>query len=245
MDTRNIDFGPAVQPVKGTLTILGDTVVLPIKGAEWASVKFTMAGGSGNSLTAEFSNDGGVNFVAAPYSKRLDQVTSNPTELAVAGQAVASGSTWETPLPANCTHFRLRVSTGGGSAQTATITAGYPYTPGMPVTAVLNDQVTATNTALDTGTLDTSGWSIVLHDFTMNGGTPAFSIQEVDDAGTTLANLVTSAVAFTGGIGPGVTIGGTAGLVPATASIPLPRRMRYQSAAIVGQTSRIRLVARR
>ena len=48
-----------------------------------------------------------------------------------------------------------------------------------------------------------------------------------------------------GGFGEGYVLGGTAGLAAATAAVQLPKRMRYQSGAIVGQTTRIRIVARR
>jgi hypothetical protein len=79
----------------------------------------------------------------------------------------------------------------------------------------------------------------------MSGGAPAFAIAQVNDAGTALSNLVTGTAAFSGGLGLGAVIGGTAGLVAPTAQVPLPKRVSYTSAAIVAQTSGVRIEAHR
>lgn len=243
---QTTSFG--VPSNSGTITTAGDAVTLTVSGTQWATVRLSVGtGGVALTEVAEVSIDNGVNWLAAPYAKRVDLVTANPGMIiftAAVGTQPVSGAAYEFPIPGNTMLFRIRASGGTGPA-ILTLAGGVPYVPGIPVVATIYDQTSGTNAALDSGTLEVTGWSQLYYHFTMNGGVPAFSLQEVDEAGTTLASLITATAAFSGGIGPGVTVGGTAGLVAATASIPIPRRMRFQSAAIAAQTSRIRLEARR
>lgn len=236
------------QPVPFTYTQTVSSTSNPVwvaaTGQSWATVRWNFDPVLVATLQPQCTTDG-INWTNAPYSKRLDATSSNPTVAATVSPSSA-GQTWETPLPGNVIAFRLN-PTSWTTAGYVTVYSGLVYVPGVPVVAVLYDVTSGTNAALDTGTLDLSGWTTVQHAMSANGGTPAFAIQEVDDTGTNLGNIVTYANAsgFFGGMGPGLTIGGTAVMGAATASVPLPRRAHYTSAAIVSQTSRIRVVARR
>lgn len=230
-------------PVSGTLLTLNDVVVLPILGSQWASAQFFVSLAGTATATAELSIDGGTNWLAAPYAKKVSAVAANPAVQAIAATTLVTGDVWEVSLPGNCTHFRVRCG-GTGTATTVSLQSLQPWAGGSPVSAVLYDTTSGTNTALDTGTLDASGWASISYFFSMNGGVPAFSIQEVDDAGTSTANIITATAALMGGFGS-ATLGGTAGLAAATAFLNPPKRLRFQSAAIAAQTSRIRVQARR
>lgn len=229
-------------PSSGTLLTLNDVVILAILGSQWASAQFFVSTAGTATGTAELSIDGGTNWIAAPYAKRISTVNANPTVQAIASTTLVTGDVWEVSLPGNCTHFRLRCG-ATGTATAVSLSSLIPYS-GIPVMGVLYDTTSGTNTALDTGTLDVSGWSQLTYFFTMNGGAPAFSIQEVDDAGTSTANIITSTAALMGGFGDSV-LGGTTGLAAGTAFLQPPKRIRFQSAAIAAQTSRIRVQARR
>jgi hypothetical protein len=240
---------PILDPItssgaSGTLAATGDVVRLPALGIQWTNVRFSVLSAGTATATAQISIDGGTNWIASPYGKRISTVSANPTVQAISSTTLVTGDTWEIPLPATATHFRLLCG-AGGTTTSVSIVGGLFYLPGVPVVAVLYDVTSATNVALDTGTLDVSGWLGVQHDFVMSGGTPAFSMQEVDDAGVSLANIVTGTAAFMGCLGYYGIIGGTSGIVVSSSFLTLPKRMRYQSAAIAAQTSRIRLVAYR
>lgn len=228
----------------GALVNTNDVVSLAIAGADYATARFTVLAAGTATATAQVSIDGGLNWFAAAYAKKVSAVSANPTVQAVATSTLAAADVWEVPLPGNATNFRLLCAVGG-TLTTVSMVGGIPYVPEVPITAVLYDTTTAVNTALDTGTLDVSGWWALSYLFTMNGGVPAFSIQEVDDAGASTANIITATAALMGGFGLGTTLGGTAGLAAATAQLQPPKRIRLQSAAIVAQTSRIRVQARR
>lgn len=230
-------------PSSGTLLNTNDVVVLPILGSQWASAQFFVSLGGSATATAEISLDGGTNWLAAPLAKKVSAVSANPTVQAIATTTLVTNDVWEVPLPGNCTNFRVRCG-GTGTATTVSLQSLQPWAGGAPVSAVLYDTTSGTNSALDTGTLDVSGWSSVSYFFTFNGGAPSFSIQEVDDAGTSTANIITSTAALMGGFGSS-TLGGTAGLAAATAFLNPPRRLRFQSAAIAAQTSRMRVQGRR
>jgi hypothetical protein len=229
-------------PSSGTLLNINDTVVLPILGSQWASAQFFVSLAGTATATAEISVDGGTNWIAAPLAKKVSAVSANPTVQAISATTLVTGDVWEVPLPGNCTHFRLRGA--AGTATTVSLSSLQPWAGGAPVAAVLYDTTSGTNSALDTGTLDASGWASVSYFFTMNGGVPSFTIQEVDDAGASTASIITSTAALMGGFGSS-TLGGTAGLAAATAFLNPPRRLRFQSAAIAAQTSRIRVQGRR
>ena len=242
--TQSVMYSGAGNTVQQNTLTTGSTdrVYTTLSGSAWATATFKVVSAGTATGTAQTSADG-VNWLPAPYAKKLSAVSANPTVQAISNTTLSTGDVWEVPLPANTLYFGILCGTTG-TTTTVSVQGGAPYVPGNGV-AVLYDVTSGTNAALDTSTIDLNGWSVVQHDFSMNGGTPAFSMAEVDDGGTTLGNLVTGTAAFTGGMGAGTTIGGTAGLVAATASVPLVKRARYQSAAIVSQTSRIRIVARR
>jgi len=228
--------------ISASIVTAGDAVQLAIRGGSYATARWVVSTAGTATITTEYSTDGAVNWLASAYSKRLDAVSANPSVAPWANNSPVAG-TFETPLPGNATHFRIRCGTGG-TATVVSLSGGAFFVPGVPVAAVLWDVTSGTNAANNTGTLDVSGWASAEHTFTMNGGVPAFAIAEVDDAGVALANLVTGTAAFSGNIGSG-TIGGTAGIVAATSTVQLPRRLQYTSAAIAAQTSRVRIVARR
>lgn len=232
----------AAAPVSKTLTATNDVSDIVIRGAQWATAKIAFGGVFNGTVQPEITLDA-KNWINAPYAKRTDATSANPTVSATVADA-AAGATWEVPLPANCLGFRVR-QTAGTVAGAVTVSGGQRYVPGVGVPAVLYDVTSGTAAALDTGTLDLSGWNSASHWFSMSSGTPGFNMQLVDDAGTSSANLVTSTTGFMGGFGLGGVIGGTAGIVAATSQLQPPRRMRYQSAAIASQTSRIRVEARR
>jgi hypothetical protein len=228
----------------GPLLNSTDVVALAIAGLDYATARFTVQNAGTATATAQISVDGGVNYVAAPYAKKVSAVSANPTVQAIVGTTLVTADVWEVPLPGNATNFRL-LCAGSGTVTSVSLAGGAPYVPEVPVLATLYDVTSGTNTALDTGTLEVGGWWALSYLFTMNGGAPAFSIQEVDDAGTSTASIITSAAALMGGFGLGTTLGGTAGLAAATSQLQPPRRIRFQSGAIAAQTSRIRLQARR
>ena len=62
------------QPSGSQITASGDDVTLPISGLHFSSVKFVHVGGPGCSFNATFeiSVDNGVNWVPAPYGKKID-----------------------------------------------------------------------------------------------------------------------------------------------------------------------------
>lgn len=231
----------------GTLTTGStDRVLTGLPGGSWATAVFIVKSAGTATATAQVSIDGGFNWLPAPYAKRLSTATANPTVQAISSTTLVTGDVWEVALPANNTHFALLCG-ATGTTSTVTVQGGAAYVPGN-VTAVLYDVTSGTAAALDTATIDVSGWTQVLHDFSMNGGTPAFTVAEVDDGGTTLGALSSSiTLAYSGGFGGGSTIGGivTTNLAQPTAAITRPKRLRYQSAAIAAQTSRIRIVALR
>lgn len=215
----------------GTLTtITTDKVSVPILGSQWATVQFMATAAGTSTVTAQVSTDNGTNYSAASYARRLSSVTANPTVQPITATTLGVSDIWEVTLAANVTNFQL-LCAATGTTTSVVIRGGVPYVPGMVVVGVLYDQTSATNTALDTGTLDTSGWTAVAAHFTMNGGAPSFTAAAVDDLGVTEVTYSTTTTAGIVSTGLGWT--------------HLPKRSRYQSAAIAAQTSRIRLEARR
>lgn len=230
-------------PTQGTLSATNSAVAVTASGQTWATALMVFDAVFNGTVQPEYSIDGGTNWISAPYAKRLDASTANPAVQATVSPAAAA-QTWEVPLPGDCTNFRARATSVTASGNVL-ISGGKYFTPGVPVVAVLYDVTSGTNASQNTGTLTLTGWTSAEHLMSSNGGTPSHSVAEVDDAGTTLASIVTGTANFMGGMGPGLVAGGTAGLAAATAQVPLPRRAIYTSGAIVGQTSRIRVVARR
>jgi hypothetical protein len=238
--------GVSPTAVTGPLVLLNDTVGTALTGSQWATAKFVVGTAGTAVVTPEVSIDGGTNYFASAYAKQIGTVASNPIVAQILG-TVAAGASWEVPLPANATNFRLRCAVGG-TATTVTVSGSQPYAPGAPVHAVLYDTTSAVNTALDTGTLDMSGWQLAsVHYTTPAGGSG--TISEVDDAGTSVAieTVPASANSFaTFSAIPAFNV--TAVALPAAGffgSAPLLRRMRFQSAPVAALTSRIRIEVRR
>jgi hypothetical protein len=99
------------------------------------------------------------------------------------------------------------------------------------------DATSGVNTALDTGILDLSQWRTLLVILQSSGGVPAFVGNIIDDAGVNFVQAFNLAA--------NATIGWGAGFVNNSVLLPLSRRARFTSSAIVGQTSRIRIEGRR
>jgi hypothetical protein len=237
-------------------TATGNEINMPIDASKWSSAFMTFTAAAFNgTLTWDMMIDGQwvtVYLAAAtqpasgvPWATLTTTASGNPSVAGSIAYTTTAADVWELPLPANATQVRVRCALFTSGTITVTLTAGRPLNPGTPVLAVLCDVTSASNTATDTGNMNTAGWETLNYDFSMTGGVPAFTVLEVDDAGTALAALVTSATAFSGGIGQGSTVGGTAGLSAASAQIPLFRRTALRSAAIAAQTSRTRATARR
>ena len=230
---------PSTAPVSGTLTtITTDKVTLPISGGQWATAKFTVTTAGTATATAQVSIDGGINYIAAPYAKRLSTVSLNPTVQAITATTLVTGDVWEVPLPANATHFQLLCG-GTGTVTTVTLSGGVLYVPGMPVVAVLYEVTSAVNTVNNTGILDVSGWaSLGIYALTPAGGSGnGFT---GDDAGADIVGVWTAGAAYNAysGWGPGA-----AGAQAISAQ--LTRRVRFTLAPVAALTSRLRIEARR
>lgn len=200
----NVGFGPLTPPegVTGTLTNVADTAVLPISGTQWATGKLVVGAGFLGTIVPEISIDGGVNWLAAAYSKRLDAVSANPTVQATLTSVTPS--TWEIPLPANVTHLRARLS-AVTTPGPVTLSGSLPYVPGVPVTAVLWDTTAAFGVAINTTTLDASGWQSAEFMF-VNGDTGGVSrnlnVSPINSAGASVGGT-------NGGLGMTVNTGQT------------------------------------
>ena len=255
---------PAATSAVGSVSASGSlngtaATILPISGTQWATARFAFAGTlSTQTLEFDYTIDG-TNWIAsgqgAPYVKRVDAVSSNPSVVfgstaTVGGQAQSfnistyGASTWELPLAANVQAVRLLpLSTGAG---TVTITAGLPT--GTPVAATLLDVTSAINTAISL-TADVSGWGSLLTFYSCGTGLIAAAAQ-VDDSGSTTAGIWQSAVSAYGlvsqtrngavaGIGSGLLAG-----TPYGFSI-MPRRQNWATTASAGVMSRFRVEASR
>ena len=252
--------GPAVfVPTIGSISNSGSinsssaSVVLNILGTQYATARFAFTGTlSSQTLEFDYSIDG-VNWLpsgqGAPYVKRIDAVSANPSVVfgstaTVGGNSLSfnintyGASTWELPLAGNVQAVRLLpLSVGAG---TVAISAGLPYAPGIPVVATLFDVTSVTNTAIDTGTLNLTGWSQLLIGFiTPAGGSGA--ILPLDDTGVAAFN---ASVSF----GAAATSFASMQLGSAGASasaMPLPARLHITTIAVAGLTSHIRAEASR
>ena len=245
--------GPsAVTGTATPLTSNGSVATLNISGAQFATARFVFTAPSGSqTLEFDYTIDG-VNWIpsgqGAPYVRRLDVATANPSIVAgstfTAGGTPASfdlntygASTWELALAGNVQAVRVK-SLATGTA-TVIISGGLPYQLGVPVVATLFDMTSASNTAMTLNCMDAGGWSRATM-FVNSGGTPSLNFQSTDDAGTVLANLVSTTTAgaqYT--IGPGaITSQGGYGQPSASA---LPKRFQVVSAAVTSATSRVRV----
>lgn len=238
-------------PCSGTLLTTGDQVVCPAQGGSWASVKISFGlSASPANQTVSYSIDGGTNYLpsgsGAPYLKRVDAVTANPSVIAFAATSVTGvTAAYEFPLAGNVTHVKVAATSTGVNAQTVTISGFMPYVPGVPVTAVLWDVTSAVNTVNDAGKLDMSGWSQLFWQTSVPTG-GAGRIYTIDDTGTAAFTPITFNVgSFVGGMGAGTTLGGVSSGATITASLPLPKRVQPNIDATATLTSRLRLEVRR
>jgi hypothetical protein len=151
--------------VTGTITTSGDTVLLPISGARWATARLTVILAGTATATAQVSVDGGKNFISSVLAKRVDAVAANPTVQAITATTLVTGQAWEVVLPSNATHFRV-LCAGTGTTTSVDLIPGQFFVPGAPLAAVMFDTTSAVNTAIDTGTLDLSGWEYTLVAYT-------------------------------------------------------------------------------
>lgn len=242
-----VSGGDPYGGVSGNLAVINDAVQLALQGQRWATAKFTTPAASTVIVSAQVSLDNGVNWVASPFGKRTDQVGANPTLNALQSVSFAQAQSWEVPLPANATNFRL-VAAVGGTSGSFTILGLQPYVPSAPVTAVLFDTTSAVNTAIDTGTIDLSGWEFINVSYTTPAGGSG-TISMVDDAGASVTMFTVPASAGAwypfATASPSVTQVTALPATGATGALPISKRMRFQSAGVAALTSRIRIEARR
>jgi len=228
----------------GTLaTVTTDAVGIAIAGSDYATARFTVLQAGTATATAQVSIDGGVNYIPAPYAKKVSAVSANPTVQAISATTLVTADAWEVPLPGNCTNFRLLCAASGTATQVS-LTGGAPYVIGVPVAAVLYDVLSAVNTALDTGVLDFSGWTIVSVFYTTPAGGSG-AIKQVDDAGTAVSILTVPASAgvlvMLAEAGPtSTTAVATSGAVSVGMRL---KRAQLTSAQVAAVTSRIRIEA--
>ena len=232
----------ATPSISGTLSAAGDTCVLPISGSQWASAKIAFSTAVAGSVTLTVSVDGGTNYVTAPYAKRIDAATANPTVLAFVTISPAgySKATWELPLSATVTH--VRVSNVTAATNTLTLSAGQPYVPGVPVVGVVADIVNSDGTTpVDTGVMDLSGWSSLVYTFSSGSSGSTTYAYVIDSAGNQIplnSNNIPNTT--TGAVGRGVKA-----IANVSFAVPLPRRMQFYSDENSGSADRWRLVVRR
>lgn len=232
----------------GTFLTTNDVVRIPILGAQWASAKFSVGTAGTATATAEISVDGGFNFIASAYAKRLSTVSANPTVQAISATTLVTGDVWEVQLPSNATHFQVRCG-GTGTVTTVTLSGSQVYASGMPVTAILYDATVTGGGNNNTGTLDGSGWAAVGWDIVVaTAATGVCNEQSVDDAAAAIVLATAASLAtgtFAGGLGVGVSMG--TGLTPITGltQTPLPKRFGFSLTGATTSSIRLRVEARR
>ena len=239
-----------------------DSVVLPISGACWSTARFKFyAPASSQTIEFDYTLDG-VNWIpsgqGAPYVKRVDAVSANPTVVfgstATVGGIAKSfniitygASTWEMPLAANVQAVRVLALSTSTQFNQITISSGMLVGSPGSTSATLFDETSATNTALVTGTLDFSGWAATLISATVpSGGSGA--VQYFDDTGAAAANSLSfasgTASYVTGGVNSFPSSASMSGI--AYSAMPgLPKRVSAFIVATTALTSRLRIEVRR
>lgn len=248
--------------ISGNLaTVTTDSVSVAAPGNQFATVRFLVNNAGTATATAQFSNNGGTEWLAAAYARRVDVAsgvggngtTGNPTVQAIIATTLVTGQAWEIRIPSNCTHFRLLCG-GTGTATNVTVQGGVLYSPGAPVVGVLYDVTSAVNTAIDTGIIDTSGWLDIRVTIVTpaGGGAKIYSVDDLGNsvfggalgaAGTATFNMAAgsqliyefasqTSATITGGSGTGQ------GVIAAGL---LFKRMDVFSAAVAALTSRVRI----
>lgn len=244
------DVQPSVNPIQvyGQISNVNDAVTLPCLGQQWASFRVRTDNLFNGTLQGEISLDNGVNWISAAYATNQTVISANPSVTSTM-IAVATVTTWSTPLPGNSTRCRARAT----SIITAGLVFAYNgdlYAFGVPVVAVLVDFTGATTTAIDTGILDTSGWTF-LEGYTNAVSGTAVQMLGVDDTGASTPAYVNASTPAAGGFvsafGPGIPTGSPS--VPSWGTVPtgniLPKRFRATMAAPASGADRIRLEVRR
>lgn len=144
-----------------TLTASGDTIAVPLAGGTWANAAWTVSIAGSGGITTEYTTEAAgvnaVNWLPTPYSVRTDVATATRS-IAPWANNTPIVATFETPLPGNCTAFRIRYQTGG-TPTTITLSGGAPYVPANPVVATLIRQTAVFGVSMASGQLDLSGWS--------------------------------------------------------------------------------------
>lgn len=224
-----------------TLDAAADTVVIRAYGTDTLDVVWTLTGTATSTITWEMSIDGGTNWIASPFAKAIT-ATANPATAATYATSGATTANLIIPIPSNCTHVRARMSSFTSGSLVAAGRPGRAVTGTGRSVATLYNTTSANNTALDTGTLDVSGWDTLTLALLSGTGTPAFNLYAVDDAG------VTSTLAFFTSAYSSTWVGiGAAGPAPAYTAPgtfrgtlgPLPKRINAISGAIAGVPTRI------
>jgi hypothetical protein len=183
----------------GTLTtITTDSVRISLSGSSWGTVRFRVKSAGTATATAQYSNDGGTNWLSAPYAQRLSTANANPTVQAISATTLTTADVWEVPLPGNATDFRLLCG-GTGSVTSVQLYAGRPYAPGTVVATLydfteanIGDGILTTTTAQDV-----AGWNSV----SVYGTSPtgqSVGVRSLDDAGAALADTYTFTAASSG-----------------------------------------------
>lgn len=212
-------------------TVTTDSVQLGISGTQWATVRFRASVAGTATVTAQVMVNG--QWIASAYATRLSTVNANPTSQAIAATTLVAGDLWEVPLPANGTAFQL-LCAATGSTTTAQIYGGIPYSPGMPVTAILFDVTSAVNTDNPTATLDLSGWTSAVVAFSAGGATTIALTGShlTSDAVNLGGNHTFVAAAVAGDAALTRSVGSAGGFY-------LSRRMSFDVAAVAAQQTRL------
>lgn len=256
----------APLPANGFMQIAQlDSVVLPISGACWSTARFKFyAPASSQTLEFDYTIDG-VNWIpsgqGAPYVKRIDAVSANPT--IVFGSMVTVGgtlkffnivsygaSTWEMPLAANVQAVRVLALSTSTQFNQVTISSGTLVGSPGSTSATLFDETSATNTQLSTGALDFSGWATTLITAIVPAGGSG-AVQYLDDTGAAAINSLSFA---SGGAGTTSYVTGGVNSFPSASSMSgtpysvmpgLPKRASAFITATAALTSRMRVEVRR
>ena len=183
--------------VRGSMDTTNDTVRLNVTGNQWATVKFVVNLGGAATATTQVSIDG-TNYFPAPYSRRLNTVSANPTVQAIATTTLVTGDIWETPIPGDAVAFQITCA-GSGSLTTVTILGGRQYVVGVPVAAVLTDTTEASiGAGVAAFTQDTGGWSNVLV-MALSPTTVVWSVRQLFDDGTNISGVAATFTSASGG----------------------------------------------
>jgi hypothetical protein len=191
--------GDPAGGISASLVIANDNVMVKAEGRQWATVVWTVSTAGSGAITTEYTSDRNLNnWLPAPYTKRLDQVSSNPTIQTWANTTPVAG-TYETPLPGNAVAFRIRYQTAG-TATTIFLSAGTAYNPGDPITATLLDITEGSiGAGIAAQVLDIAGWNATAYSFT-TPTTQVWSLKFLDSTGATVLPTVTTTAASSASI---------------------------------------------